>query len=67
MLLNAHGSTKGKIGVFIEEHFDMTEYPYLINDYLLKVLTFNTSPTCGETRPCNLARTLTMDGLKNIL
>ena len=26
MLLNAHGSSKGKIGVFIEEHFDMTEY-----------------------------------------
>ena len=26
MLLNAHGSCKGKIGVFIEEHFDMTEY-----------------------------------------
>jgi putative intracellular protease/amidase len=26
MLLNAHDSCKGKIGVFIEEHFDMTEY-----------------------------------------
>ena len=26
MLLNAHGSSKGKVGVFIEEHFDMTEY-----------------------------------------
>ena len=26
MLLNAHGTSKGKIGVFIEEHFDMTEY-----------------------------------------
>lgn len=26
MLLNAQGNSKGKIGVFIEEHFDMTEY-----------------------------------------
>jgi len=26
MLLKAQGNTKGKIGVFIEEHFDMTEY-----------------------------------------
>lgn len=26
MLLSAHGESKGKIGVFIEEHFDMTEY-----------------------------------------
>ena len=26
MLLPAHGESKGKIGVFIEDHFDMTEY-----------------------------------------
>ena len=26
MLLSAHGNSKGKIGVFIEDHFDMTEY-----------------------------------------
>lgn len=26
MLLSAHGQSKGKIGVFIEDHFDMTEY-----------------------------------------
>ena len=26
MLLSAHGTSKGKIGVFIEDHFDMTEY-----------------------------------------
>ena len=26
MLLKAHGESKGKIGVFIEDHFDMTEY-----------------------------------------
>ena len=26
MLLSAHGESKGKIGVFIEDHFDMTEY-----------------------------------------
>jgi hypothetical protein len=26
MLLPAHGQSKGKIGVFIEDHFDMTEY-----------------------------------------
>ncbi|NBO82323.1 MAG: thiamine biosynthesis protein ThiJ [Betaproteobacteria bacterium] len=26
MLIKAHGESKGKIGVFIEEHFDMTEY-----------------------------------------
>ena len=26
MLLSAHGEPKGKIGVFIEDHFDMTEY-----------------------------------------
>jgi len=26
MYLHAHGQSKGKIGVFIEDHFDMTEY-----------------------------------------
>lgn len=26
MLLKAHGESKGRIGVLIEEHFDMTEY-----------------------------------------
>ena len=26
MLLSSHGPAKGRIGVFIEDHFDMTEY-----------------------------------------
>ena len=62
MLLPAHGESKGKIGVFIEDHFDMTEY-----------LLFNKRfPAAGfdleyRGNHFNLVLILTMAGLKNIL
>ena len=66
MLLNAHGTSKGKIGVFIEEHFDMTEYRLFNNDCLLKVLISNIYQIFGVTPPYNLAPIQIMAGLKNI-
>jgi|TARA_B100001093_G_scaffold164297_1_gene156636 putative intracellular protease/amidase len=61
MLLPAHGESKGKIGVFIEDHFDMTEYrlfnkrfpaagfdlEYITNLWNCPTLQFGSNPDNG--------------------